>query len=101
MIHTERGPAERADSEMDKMNETLTHRELDDVERLQNVATQLIDGRGLDGLYERILDTALGLLHSDFASLQMFDPDRGNGGGLRLLGPRGVSAEAARRWGWG
>ena len=86
--------------EMENTNETLRRGELDDVQRLQHVATQLIDGRGIDALYEQILDTAVAILHSDFASLQIFYPERGIGGELRLLGHRGFSAEAAARWEW-
>ena len=65
------------------------HHELDDVQRLQHVATQLIDGRGIDALYEQILDTAQAILHSDVASLQIFYPERGSGGELGLLAHRG------------
>ena len=86
--------------EMENTNETLRRGELDDVQRPQHVATQLIDGRGIDALYEQILDTAVAILHSDFASLQIFYPERGIGGELRLLGHRGFSAEAAARWEW-
>ena len=67
------------------------HHELDDVQRLQHVATQLIDSRGIDALYEQILDTAQAILHSDFASLQIFYPERGSGGELWLLAHRGFT----------
>ena len=69
-------------------------------QRLQRIATQLIDARGIEALYDQILDTVLAILNSDFASLQMFYPERGSGGELRLLGHRGFSAEATRRWEW-
>ena len=69
-------------------------------ERLQHVSTQLITARGTEALYEQILDTALAVLHADFASIQQFYPDRGSNGELRLLGHRGFSAEAAKRWEW-
>src|SRR4051794_32238984 len=42
----------------------------------------------------------MAILHSDFATLQMFHPERGSSGELRLLGHRGFSAEAVRRWEW-
>ena len=45
--------------------------------RLQLVATQLINVHGIEALYEQILDTAMAVLHSDFASIQMFYPERG------------------------
>jgi len=86
--------------EMEKAKEALRQSELDAAQRLQHVATQSIDARGLEALYEQILDTAVAVLHSDFASLQMFYPERGSGGELKLLGHRGFGEEAARRWEW-
>src|SRR3954466_1907947 len=80
--------------------EALPQSELDAAQRLQQIATQRIDGRGIEALYEQILDTAMAILHSDFASLQKFHPERGSSGELRLLGHRGFSAEAVRRWEW-
>src|SRR3954471_20185497 len=74
--------------------------ELDAAQQLQQIATQSIDAGGIEALYEQILDTAMAILHSDFASLQMFHPERGSSGELRLLGHRGFSAEAVRRWEW-
>src|SRR3954471_20597504 len=80
--------------------ETLRESELDSAQRLQQVAIQPIDGRGIGALYEQILDTVMAILHSDFASLQMFHPERGISGELRLLAHRGFSAEAVSRWEW-
>ena len=73
---------------------------LDAAQRLQEVATESINAHGVEGLYEHILDTAVAILHSDFASIQMFYPERGTAGELRLLGHRGFNAEAAKRWEW-
>ncbi len=64
---------------------------------LQDVATQLINALGTEALYERILDAATFIMNSDFASIQMFYPDRG---ALRLLGHRGYSDDSVRRWRW-
>jgi PAS domain S-box-containing protein len=60
----------------------------------------LINAHGTDALYEEILDAARSILRADFASIQMFYPERGTNGELRLLGHRGFSAEAAKRWEW-
>lgn len=68
--------------------------------RLQHAATQLITADGVEALYEQILDTAMAILQSDFASIQMFCPERGTKGELRLLGHRGFNAQAAKRWEW-
>ena len=82
-----------------RQNQQKLAAELDAAERLQNVATQLIRTRGTTELYEQILDTAKAILHADFASIQQFYPERGDGE-LLLLGHRGFSEEAAKRWQW-
>jgi PAS domain S-box-containing protein len=81
-------------------SQQLLASELDAAERLQRVATQLISADGTDALYEQILDAETAILHADFASIQQFYPERGTSGELRLLGHRGFSAEAAKRWEW-
>jgi len=50
--------------------------------------------------YEKIVDDAVTLMHSDFASLQMLFPERGSGGELRLLAFRGFNPQAAQFWEW-
>lgn len=52
------------------------------------------------GDYETILDNAVALMCSDYASLQMLFPKRGQGGELLLLGFRGFNPEAAKFWEW-
>jgi hypothetical protein len=63
--------------------------ELDIARRLQLVAAQMINVHGTEALYEQILDTAMAVLHCDFASIQMFHPERGAHGELELIGHRG------------
>ena len=74
--------------------------ELEAALRLQRVATQLINTRGIEVLYDEILDAVMAILRSDFASIQRFYPERGTNGELRLLGHRGFDAETAKRWEW-
>src|SRR5262245_58931685 len=93
----ESGEERRGESE-DGSNKPLRQR--DAAQQLQQVATQLIDARGIEALYEQILDSVQAILQSEFASLQMFYPGRGSGGKLRLLGYRGFNSEAARQWEW-
>jgi GAF domain-containing protein len=50
--------------------------------------------------YEKIVDTAVDLMLSDYASLQMLFPERGSGGELRLLAFRGFNPQAAKFWEW-
>ncbi len=50
--------------------------------------------------YETIVDDAVALMRSDYASLQMLYPERGVGGELRLLAFRGFNPKAAAFWEW-
>jgi GAF domain-containing protein len=50
--------------------------------------------------YEKIVDDAVALMRSDYASMQMLFPERGSGGELRLLAFRGFNPQAAQFWEW-
>ena len=50
--------------------------------------------------YEKIIDDAVTLMCSDYASLQMLFPERGSGGELKLLAFRGFDPQAAQFWEW-
>jgi PAS domain S-box-containing protein len=65
--------------------------------QLQRISTQLIHASDPEVLYEKILDAAEAILRSDFASMQMFYPERGE---LRLLAYRGFNPTAATFWEW-
>jgi len=87
--------------EVMRNREELLASEDEAARRLHQIATQLITAQGTRALFEEILDTAQSLVHGDFASIQMFYPERGTDGGeLLLLGHRGFSEEAARHWEW-
>lgn len=51
-------------------------------------------------VYEAIVGSALCLMGSDYASMQMLFPERGTGGELRLLAFRGFTPQAANFWEW-
>lgn len=74
--------------------EELAHTKL-----LQNLSTQLIADQPIEVLYDGIAAAAATLLRSDFASMQMLDPER-DGGGLMLLAHRGFTDQAAAGWAW-
>jgi PAS domain S-box-containing protein len=86
----------RADEELRKTQRQLAS-ELAATQRLQQVSTQLIQESDVEALYDQILDAAVVLMRSDFASMQMFHPERGE---LRLLGFRGFNPTAAAFWEW-
>jgi GAF domain-containing protein len=51
-------------------------------------------------IYEAIVDDAIALMRSDYASLQMLYPERGRGGALRLVAFRGFDPHAGAFWEW-
>jgi PAS domain S-box-containing protein len=91
--------SKRAEKELRQSQQSLAA-ELDTARRLHQVSTQLIQADRIEALYEQILDTAVMIMQSDFASIQMLYPERGTVGELLLLGYRGFTPEAARFWKW-
>jgi PAS domain S-box-containing protein len=86
----------RAEQALREAQNQLTS-ELAAAQELQKISTQLIPERNAGALYEKILDAAVGIMRSDFASMQMFYPERGE---LRLLAYRGFNPAAAAFWEW-
>jgi PAS domain S-box-containing protein len=64
---------------------------------LQTISTELNPASDVEALNEKFLDAAVAIMRSDFASMQMFHPERGE---LRLLGYRGFNPTAAAFWEW-
>jgi PAS domain S-box-containing protein len=83
-----------------KVSERNLAAELDTARGIQQVSTLLIQADDVKVLYNQILDTLMAIMHADFASLQMFYPDRGAGGELQLLGHRGFNGQATKFWEW-
>ena len=71
--------------------------ELSATQWLQQISTQLIHESDVEALYNQILDAAVVMMRSDFASMQMLYPERGE---LRLLAYRGFDPAAAAFWEW-
>jgi len=74
--------------------------ELTDTKLLQDVSAELILQDRIEDLYEKIIDAAVAIMHSDFASLQMLYSNKGSENELRLLAFRGFTPEAAKFWEW-
>jgi GAF domain-containing protein len=75
--------------------------ELEATQLLQAVATELIPDQGsIERLYHKLAEAAAAIMQSDFSSMQMFYPERGAGGELRLLASRGFDAETMKFWEW-
>ena len=74
--------------------------ELCDTQLLQRVSAEMIQEDNVEALYEKIMDAAVAIMRSDYASMQMLYPERGSGGELRLLASRGFTPEATKFWEW-
>jgi PAS domain S-box-containing protein len=73
---------------------------IDGTARLQALSLELIRERDASALYQKIVDAAVAIMQSQFASMQMLHPERGRGGELRLLAFKGFDPESARFWEW-
>jgi PAS domain S-box-containing protein len=69
--------------------------ELSATRRLRETSSQLMSEGDTGAIYENILDTAMALMHADFASLQMLDLEKRE---LFPLGYRGFSPDSASFW---
>ena len=74
--------------------------ELTDTKRLQALSAQLLPEADISTLYEKVIDAAVSIMRSDFASIQMYYPERGSGGELRLLASHGFQSHATKFWEW-
>jgi PAS domain S-box-containing protein len=93
-----RDASERKKAEKElRDSEAKLQTELDDARRLQTISTALIRQDGVDSLYRKVLDAAAGIMRADFASMQMFDSERGQ---LQLLAHKNFPDAAAAFWEW-
>jgi PAS domain S-box-containing protein len=64
---------------------------------LQVISTELVGEEKAEGLYQKIVNAATSIMHSDSASLQVFNRQRGQ---LQLLACTGFSEQAKSHWKW-
>lgn len=74
--------------------------ELADAKLLHRLSIELIQEDGTEGLYKKIVEAAVAIMRSQYASMQMLFPDPGKIGKLRLLASSGFSPEAEKFWEW-
>ncbi len=91
--------AQKAETALRESEEELSL-ELAATQQLQETSTQLVREDKVEALYEQILDAAVAIMRSEFASIQMLYPERGPAGELGLLGYRGFNPQAVRFWEW-
>jgi two-component sensor histidine kinase len=91
--------AERGAASVDSDAKSVDARqaiELAYMRELQAISTHLIQ-ENASGLYDAILDAALRLLHSDMATIQLYEPGRD---GLKLLTSRGFDPKDILLFDW-
>lgn len=83
----QRDPSERIEHEFAK--------EVADLRLLQEISTQLVHSENTKTLYEKIMDAAVTIMGSDYASMQLLDVRTSE---LVLLAFRGFNPQAAQFW---
>ncbi len=86
--------------EMLREREAQLALELNDTRLLQRLSAEMSQEADAASLFEKVVDAATAIMHSDFASMQRFHPQRGVKGELELLAFRGFDPEAAKFWKW-
>lgn len=83
------------------MGRLSAHLEADlaDTRLLQGMSVRVGES-GMASLFDEIVAAAVEIMGSDFASIQMLYPDRGEAGELRLLGNHGFDQHASQVWEW-
>lgn len=94
-----------ADSRGSRSLETIRSKqqleqELADAKLLQKISTELIHESGTSGLYKKIVEAAVAVMGSQFASMQMLVPQETSGGKLKLLASSGLGEEGEKFWEW-
>jgi signal transduction histidine kinase/CheY-like chemotaxis protein len=84
----------RAEAELRDSQHQLQS-DLADSQLLQQMSAEIVREGDEQPLYNRILDTAMAIMHSQRASIQIFDPERRE---LKLLSTRGFNDDATERW---
>jgi transcriptional regulator with GAF, ATPase, and Fis domain len=71
--------------------------ELEDARLLHGISAMLVDENTIGDLYQRIVDAATLIMHSDFGSMQRYDDEQDK---LRLIAHQGLNEEALAYWQW-
>ncbi len=71
-----------------------------EVEAPEGRLIELINEAGTAGLYTKIVDAAVTIMRSQFATMQILYPDAGSHGKLRIVASHGFNEEALKYWEW-
>ncbi len=74
--------------------------ELEAARLLQDLSTRLIQEDDVDALYDHVLITVMKILHADFGSIQIYHPEHGPEGAVRLHCHRGFDGFDLSAWEW-
>jgi signal transduction histidine kinase len=74
--------------------------ELADARLLHRLSIELIQEDGTAGLYKKIVEAAVAIMRSQYATMQMLYPEKGSIGKLRVLACSGFTPEAEKYWEW-
>jgi signal transduction histidine kinase/ActR/RegA family two-component response regulator len=74
--------------------------ELQDARLLHDISTALAAEDDTETLYQKLVDAASRVMHSEYASMQRLHAHGMHSGELELLAYRGFNAEAATFWRW-
>ena len=90
-LAVERAKAEEALRE----NEALLAKELEDTKQLQKISSRIIEQGEENNIYNAIVDSAMEIMHSDFASIQVLNS---NNNQLLLFAWKGFHPGSAEYW---
>ena len=74
--------------------------ELADARLLHRLSIELIQEDGTAGLYKKIVEAAVAIMRSQYATMQILYPDPGKIGKLRILASSGFTPVAEKYWEW-
>lgn len=74
--------------------------EIDGSKLLQDISIELLYEENIQEFYEKIMDTTIKIMCSQFASIQMLYPEGVHSGEIKLLAYRGFNKKAAKFWEW-
>jgi PAS domain S-box-containing protein len=73
----------------------LLAKELEDTKQLQKISSRIIEEGDVNTLYNALIDSAIEIMHSDFASIQILVPETND---LLLLAWKGFHPASAEYW---
>jgi len=96
IVEAQKLELETALKERDQVRSQLEE-EQHDSQLLHSISEMLIDEHNIDALYQKLLDAATEIMHSDLGSLQRYDSERN---ALQLIAHSGLDDEAIAYWQW-